>query len=104
MGADRWLDLLFFDDMEALLLHARSHGYQLVAVQQSPGAERFDRADYPPRPCLLLGSEGPGLDPDLCARADLVVEIPLRGDIDSLNVGCAATLVLWACLARRGWI
>ncbi len=104
MGADRWVDLRFFDTMESLLDHARSRGYQIVAVQQSPGAERFDRADYPPRPCLLLGSEGPGLAPELCARSDLVVEIPQRGEIDSLNLGCAATLVLWACLIRRGWL
>lgn len=104
MGTDRYLDIRFLDSTEALVEHARAKGYQLVAVQQSPGAERFDRANYPPRPCLLLGSEGPGLPPELCARADMVVEIPQRGQIDSLNVACAATLVLWACLAARGWI
>ncbi len=104
MGTDRHVDVRFFDSTEALVDHTRSSGYQLVAVQQSPGAERFDLADYPPRPCLLLGSEGPGLPPELCARADMVVEIPQRGQIDSLNVSCAASLVLWACLARRGWL
>jgi HEAT repeat protein/tRNA(Leu) C34 or U34 (ribose-2'-O)-methylase TrmL len=104
MGADDWVDLAFFDTIEELVDHARSSGYQLVAVQQSPGAERFDRADYPPRPCLILGSEGPGLPPHVVAGADLVVEIPQRGEIDSLNVSCAATLVLWACLSSRGWV
>jgi tRNA G18 (ribose-2'-O)-methylase SpoU len=104
MGADRWLELRTFETTGEMVAHARARGYQLVAVQQSPGAERFDRADYPPRPCLMLGSEGPGLPPELCAQADLVVEIPQRGEIDSLNVTAAAAIVLWACLARRGWV
>jgi tRNA(Leu) C34 or U34 (ribose-2'-O)-methylase TrmL len=104
MGADKWVDVHFFATAEAMVAHARQRGYQLVAVQQSPTAERFDRADYPPRPCLVVGSEGPGLSPLLCAQADLVVEIPQRGEIDSLNVATAATLVLWACLSRRGWL
>lgn len=104
MGADGWLELHRFETGAEMVAHARARGYQLVAVQQSPGAERFDRADYPPRPCLMLGSEGPGLPPRLCAEADLVVEIPQRGEIDSLNVTAAASIVLWACLGRRGWI
>jgi tRNA G18 (ribose-2'-O)-methylase SpoU len=104
MGAERWLELRSFETSAEMVAHARARGYQLVAVQQSPGAERFDRADYPPRPCIVLGSEGPGLPPELCAQADLVVEIPQRGEIDSLNVSAAASIVLWACLSRRGWL
>ena len=104
MGADRWVELRCFETAAAMVAYARGAGYQLVAVQQGPGAERFDLADYPPRPCLMLGSEGHGLPPWLCAQADLVVEIPQRGEIDSLNVASAASIVLWACLSRRGWI
>jgi tRNA G18 (ribose-2'-O)-methylase SpoU len=104
MGADAWVEVLVFPTHEAMTAEARGLGYQIVAVQQSPGAERFDEADYPPRPCIVLGSEGPGLPPWLCAAADLVVEIPLRGAIDSLNVASAGAIVLWACLSRRGWL
>lgn len=104
MGADRWLDLSFHETSAAMAAHARARGYQLVAVQQCPGAERFDKADYPPRPCLMLGSEGPGLSPEILSQADLVVEIPQRGEIDSINVATAASIVLWACLSQRGWI
>ncbi len=104
MGADRWVTIRVFRTWPEMVAHARAVGYQLVALQQSPGAERYDRADYPPRPCLIVGSEGQGLPPALVARADLVVEIPQRGEIDSINVAAAATVVLWACLAQRGWL
>lgn len=104
MGADRWVPIRVFDTASMLVGEARSLGYQLVAVQQAPGSVRFDQADYPPRPCLMLGAEGPGLLHELCAQADLLVEIPQRGVIDSLNVATAGTLVLWACLANRGWL
>jgi tRNA G18 (ribose-2'-O)-methylase SpoU len=104
MGADRWLVPKVYATFEEMTAHARQGGYQLVAVQQSPGAERFDQAAYPPRPCLMLGSEGHGLPPALCAEADLIVEIPILGRIDSLNVASAGAIVLWATLSSLGWV
>ncbi len=104
MGADKWVDIKAFETWPALVDYARDQAYQLVAVQQTPQAVPFDAADYPPRPCLVVGAEGQGLPPGLCAAADLVVHIPQRGEIDSINVASAAAVVLWTCLSHRGWI
>jgi tRNA G18 (ribose-2'-O)-methylase SpoU len=40
---------------------------------------------------LLLGTEGPGLSASALAVAESV-RIPLRNDVDSLNVGHAAAI------------
>ena len=104
MGADRWVELTALPTPAALVVYARERRYQLVVLQQAPGAERFDRADYPPSPCLVVGSEGQGVPPELCAEADLLVEVPQRGEIDSINVASAAAVVTWACLVHHGWI
>ncbi len=51
---------------------------------------------------LLLGAEGPGLSPDLLARADERVTIPLAPPVESLNATVAAAVVLFEIVRRRG--
>ncbi len=93
-GTDGWLELVVLPDLPALFERARALAYQIVAVQQAPGAEPYGQADYPPRPLFLLGSEDDGVPGWALAAADLLVEIPLWGAIDSLNVACAGTVIL----------
>jgi len=45
---------------------------------------------------LLLGAEGPGLDPATLAAADVRARIDQSPDVDSLNVTVAAAIALAA--------
>ena len=46
------------------------------------------------RVALLLGSEAEGLTDEAFERADLRVRIPLRAEVDSLNVAAAGAVAL----------
>lgn len=69
------------------------HGFRLLAL--TPAASAASIGDVSrvegDRLALLLGAEGPGLSDTTLARAE-PVRIPLRGDVDSLNVGHAAAI------------
>ena len=94
-GTDLLLPLRHAPDAAALIRMAREGDYQLVAVQQTPRSVPYHQADYPPRPLFVLGTEDDGLPASLRHAADLVVEIPMWGAIDSLNVAAAATCVMF---------
>ncbi len=69
------------------------------------GADRagmiaYDTVDYTGGIVLVLGSEGRGLRPRVAGACDALVSIPLHGAIDSLSVGAAAAVLLFA--AARG--
>ena len=49
-----------------------------------------------PRVAWALGSEGHGVSQELAAHADRNVAIPMAGDIDSLNVAVAGSVLLYA--------
>lgn len=102
-GTDRLLPLRHAPDPAALLRMAREADYQIVAVQQTPDSVPFHRAEYPPRPLFVVGAEDVGVPPPLRAAADLIVELPMWGAIDSLNVAAATTAVLfhWRAHAER---
>ena len=44
---------------------------------------------------LLMGSEGPGLSPELAAACTRLVKIPMAGRLDSLNLAVATALMLY---------
>lgn len=51
---------------------------------------------------LALGAEGPGLSPELAARAGRRLTIPLAPPVESLNATVAAALVLFEIRRQRG--
>jgi len=80
----------------------RDAGFRLLALTPDREATPLDAIDPDPgeRIALLFGAEGPGLSTATLAAADDRVGIPMRGGVDSLNVGVAATIACWV-LGRR---
>lgn len=50
---------------------------------------------------LVVGTEGPGLDPEAARMCDARARIPMQGDIDSLNVAAAVAVACYALRMRR---
>jgi 23S rRNA (guanosine2251-2'-O)-methyltransferase len=50
---------------------------------------------------LVIGSEGRGLAPAIRRRCDLLVRIPMRGRIESLNAAVAGSVLLFESAAQR---
>ena len=74
------------------------HGFQPLAL--SPSGERtLSETTRPDRAAVLLGAEGPGLSPELMARAE-TVRIPMAGGFDSLNVSTTGGIVLHHLTSR----
>ena len=66
-----------------------------MAIQQTAGSVPYHQAEYPPNPLFVVGAEDVGMPADLREAADLNVEIPQYGIIDSLNVATALTVVVF---------
>ena len=51
---------------------------------------------------LVLGSEGAGMHRLVVEHCDLLLQLPMRGQINSLNVAVAGSILLYhAWMARR---
>lgn len=51
--------------------------------------------------CLVLGGEGAGVRPLVARSCDFLVSIPMRGKIESLNVGAAAAILCYEVERQR---
>ncbi|WP_147796846.1 RNA methyltransferase [Cellulomonas sp. Y8] len=67
-----------------------------AAAEPSPGADDAGPADLRAATAWLFGNEAWGLPPADRDRADAVVRVPLRGRAESLNLGTAAAVCLYA--------
>ena len=61
----------------------------------------YDEPDYRGRTVVVFGSEGRGLRPRVRASCDVLIALPMRGRIESLNVSAAASAVLYGILQFR---
>jgi TrmH family RNA methyltransferase len=84
-----------------VLSRLRARGLTAVAAS-AEGETPYDQADLTGPLAVLLGSEGTGLPPELAAGADRRLAIPLRGRVESLNVGVAAAVLLFEVARQRG--
>lgn len=76
--------------------HLKSKGFRLVALEQAKGS--IDLRDYkaPEKVALLLGEEVHGIEPELLAHCDDIIEIPMAGKKESFNVSVAAGIALYS--------
>lgn len=84
----------------AFLAWAREQGATLVGATDDAETP-YRGADYGSRTVILMGSEREGLGSDQRDACDQLVAIPMRGQVDSLNLGVAASLVLYEVLHQR---
>jgi TrmH family RNA methyltransferase len=73
---------------------------RIVAATPANGIE-YTRADLRGPLAVAVGTEDRGLTETWLKQADVKVQIPMRGKINSLNVSIAAALLLYEALRQR---
>lgn len=88
-------------ELSAQVLAWRDQGCQVLATA-SVAAQPYWEVDFTCPTVLLLGNEGVGLSASAIAHADQTIMIPMINDVESLNVGVAAAILLFeACRQRQ---
>lgn len=85
------------DTLDAL----RRGGIRMVAAHPRSGLPSPWQMDLAADCCLVLGSEGYGLRPEVLAVCDQSVAIPMPSHVDSLNVSHAAAALLYEAHRQR---
>jgi tRNA G18 (ribose-2'-O)-methylase SpoU len=101
MVTDRYQHVHHHPDVAALVAWAAVQGLHVVAVDNTPGAQRLETVELP-RECLLLfGQEGPGVTEAARAAAELTVSVAQFGSTRSINAGVAAGIAMHAWVRQH---
>ncbi len=82
------------------LMTLQNAGLQIVAATEK-GELPLYGADLTGPTALVLGSEERGISKEVLKMCDIRLAIPLKGTIESLNVGAAAAVILFEALRQR---
>jgi RNA methyltransferase, TrmH family len=78
----------------------RTQGVRLIATSSHKGTP-LDQADLKEATAIFFGNEGAGLPREVMAKMDEVVAIPHTPQVESLNAGVAASIVLYEAARQR---
>jgi len=65
------------------------------------GEKAFYQSDLKGSIALVLGSEGEGMGKLVSQKCDFIVNIPMKGQISSLNVAVAGAIIMYEVLRQR---
>jgi 23S rRNA (guanosine2251-2'-O)-methyltransferase len=101
LGAETSIPYEHVTRVGPLLHHMRHAGVQCVAVEQSLKAEHYAafRPHYPV--AYLFGNEVRGITSAILEQCDVVLEIPMHGEKESLNVSVTAGVILFHARMKR---
>ncbi len=98
LGAEQTIPWESVEDTLLLIGRLKREGVTIVAVEQDTRAVSY--LAYTPcgKTAYMFGSEVEGLPPEILDAVDVIVEIPMHGEKESLNVSVAAGIILFSYL------
>lgn len=90
------------DDLQRDMSWLKKAGVELCAAHLK-GKHSYDMADYCAPTAFMIGNESQGLTQEASSLADILVRIPMLGQVESLNAAMAAGILMYeAARQRRG--
>jgi 23S rRNA (guanosine2251-2'-O)-methyltransferase len=100
-GAVEHLKIAQVSNLVQAIKVLKKAGVWIVGLEQSENAEDFLHADLTGAIGLVVGSEGKGLSRLVRETCDRLVQLPMRGHVDSLNASIAGSIVLYEVMRQR---
>lgn len=97
LGAEESVAWSYHDDTAECVRSLKEHGYKVYAVEIAHDSIPLDNLGDVAidKVALVLGNEIDGVQEQVMDLCDGALEIPQEGTKHSLNVSCAAAIVMW---------
>jgi len=98
LGAEKYVSWGKIRYIVSLLKRLKKEQIKIIALEQAKGAVDYHRfkSKYPL--ALILGNEVRGISKSLLKKCDKIIQIPMRGKKESLNVSVAAGIALFSLI------
>jgi 23S rRNA (guanosine2251-2'-O)-methyltransferase len=101
-GAVEHMPITLVSGLPTALQQMRDAGIWVIGLDDAADRSLFELGDLGAEGvCMVLGAEGAGLSRLVRERCDMVVSIPMRGRLSSLNVSAAAALATYEIARLR---
>lgn len=99
-GALEYLPVVRITNVTHTLEQLKEKGFWIYGLDER-GTELYDQVEYAAPTALVFGGEGKGLHHGVQKHCDVLVRVPMAGEVSSLNVSVAAGVVLFEWRRRQ---
>ena len=100
MGSIYRMPVVYVEDLLELLDTFKKKGIKSYAAHLG-GKNSYDQECYKDGTAILIGNEGNGLRDEVSQKADIWVQIPMKGQVESLNAAIAASVLMFEVARQR---
>ena len=101
LGADEWVPWTHAASPLDVMAALRRKGFRILALERTKQSIPLQSCKVSWPVCLIVGHEVLGVPKDILAGCDAIVEIPMAGRKESLNVAVAAGIALYQLATER---
>jgi len=95
LGASESIPWEHFTEPQPLIEKLKKEAFTVVPVEQTESSVSLQVFTIPENVAYIMGNEIEGVSKEFLAAADTIIEIPMLGEKESLNVSVAAGIVLY---------
>lgn len=99
LGAEESMVWKKVTSLTRLVNQLRKEGYEIVALEQATGSIDYRQYRGKHKVALIVGNEVGGVVEKVLKNCDTILEIPMRGKKNSLNVSVATGIALYQILS-----
>ena len=99
-GAINYIPICKVKSLRSTANFLKESGLKLVSCTEK-GDKKFYDADLTLPCCIILGSEKDGISNSLIDISDERLNIPMKGNVESLNVSSSASVILFEVVRQR---
>lgn len=101
MGSIFRVPFIYTDNLRESIEELKRNGVTCYAAHLK-GEKSCYEHDYTKPTAFFIGNEGNGLSDETAALADTYIRIPMEGQLESLNAGISAAILLYEAKRQRG--
>jgi len=100
-SAKKWIECRRFSGVEDCYRTLHGEGYSIFATHLEESAKSPFEIDLTRRIAIVVGNEHEGVSSEAATLADGILQIPMFGMIQSLNVSVATAVILFEAVRQR---
>jgi len=95
LGAEEYVDIRYTKTTQEAIQQCKSEGFSIVTVEQTKNSRNYYEITLNEKVCFIFGNELTGVSPELLNLSDIVIELPMLGKKNSLNVATTVGIIIY---------
>ncbi|MBQ9673022.1 MAG: 23S rRNA (guanosine(2251)-2'-O)-methyltransferase RlmB [Ruminococcus sp.] len=98
-GALEYMPVARVKNINSTLEKLKERGMWVYGADMN--GEDYKKVDFAPATALVIGNEGRGIAPLVAKQCDVIVSLPMKGKINSLNASVAGGILMYEIASKR---